>query len=73
VLTTENERFTARIFIRFVKKIRKEFPNLHITLIVDGAPTHKAKIVKTCEAANPWLKLEILPAYSPELNPPEKP
>jgi transposase len=72
-LTREHERFTARTFIRFVKKMRKEFPNRHITLIVDGAPTHKAKIVKTFEAANPWLKLEILPAYSPELNPSEKP
>lgn len=72
-LTRDNERFTAKTFIRFVKKIRKEFPSRHITLIVDGAPTHKAKIVRKFEAENSWLKLEILPAYSPELNPSEKP
>lgn len=72
-LTREHERFTAKTFIRFVKKIRKEFPSRHITLIVDGAPIHKAKIVKRFEAESSWLKIEILPAYSPELNPSEKP
>jgi len=72
-LTREGERFTAKTFIRFIKKIRYEFPDRHITLIVDGAPTHKAKMVKVFEAENSWLKLEILPAYSPELNPSEKP
>ena len=58
-LTKEHERFTAKTFIRFVKKIRKEFPNRHITLIADGAPTHKAKIVKKFEAENLWLRLKF--------------
>ncbi len=57
--TRDHERFTAKTFIRFIKKIRKEFPDRHITLIVDGAPTHKAKIVKAFEAASSWLKREI--------------
>jgi transposase len=72
-LTKDKERFTARVFIRFIKKMRKAFPDRHIILIVDGAPTHKAKIVKAFEEENvKWLQLEILPAYSPELNPTEK-
>lgn len=72
-LTKEKERFTAKIFIRFIKKMKKEFLGRHIILIVDGAPTHKAKIVKAFEEENEkWLQLEILPAYSPELNPTEK-
>jgi transposase len=72
-LTREGERFTAKTFLRFVRKLRREFPRRHITLIIDGAPIHKAKLVRTFAAANTWLKLEILPAYSPELNPSEKP
>lgn len=72
-LTREKERFTARIFIRFIKKMRKENPSRSMVLIVDGAPTHKAKVVKAFTEENKsWLRLEILPAYSPELNPTEK-
>jgi len=72
-LTKEKERFTAKIFIRFIKKMRKEFPKRNIILIVDGAPTHTAGAVEIFEEENKsWLQIEILPAYSPELNPTEK-
>lgn len=72
-LTQDDERFTARVFIRFIRKLHREFSHRHIVLIVDGAPTHKAKIVKEFEGKNePWFRLEILPAYSPELNPSEE-
>lgn len=73
-LTREKERFTAKIFLRFVRKLRREQPKQFIVLIVDGAPTHTAKIVKTYVKDNKKsFRLEILPAYSPELNPSEKP
>jgi transposase len=43
-------------------------------LIVDGARSHTAKSVKEFAAQNSsWLRIEFLPAYSPELNPSEKP
>jgi transposase len=72
-LTKEKERFTAKIFIRFLKKLMKQFSNRFIILIVDGAPTHTAGLVKQFVAKNKKiLKIEILPAYSPELNPTEK-
>jgi len=72
-LTKEKERFTAKVFIRFIKKMHKENLSRFITLIVDGAPVHKAGIVKKFEEENKlWLLIEILPAYSPELNPTEK-
>lgn len=72
-LTKEDETFTAKTFLRFINKLRGEHPRKCLSLIVDGAPTHKAKIVKDFVAANAsWLRLEILPAYSPELNPTEK-
>lgn len=72
-LTKEKERFTAKVFIRFIKKMRRENPDRNVVLIVDGAPVHTAKIVKKFMVENSsWLRLEILPAYSPELNPTEK-
>lgn len=72
-LTKEKERFTAKVFIRFIKKMRRENPNRNMVLIVDGAPVHVAKIVKNfMEENKAWFRLEILPAYSPELNPTEQ-
>lgn len=72
-LTKEKERFTAKNFIRFLKKMMKQFSNRFIILIVDGAPTHTAGLVEKFEQKNKkWLQIEILPAYSPELNPTEK-
>lgn len=72
-LTRENERFTAKVFIRFIRKLRREHPGRRHVLIVDGAPIHKAKIVKAFAKENEsWLRMERLPAYSPELNPSEK-
>lgn len=72
-LTREKEMFTAKVFLRFVRKLRREYPRRFIVLIIDGAPTHTAKIVKAYAKDNKnSFRLEILPAYSPELNPTEK-
>lgn len=73
-LTREKEMFTAKIFLRFVRKLRREQPRRFIILIVDRAPTHTAKMVKAYAKENrKSFRLEVLPAYSPELNPSEKP
>ena len=73
-LTRENEMFTAKVFLRFIRKLRREQPKRFVVLIVDGAPTHTAKIVKLYSRENKKsFRMEILPAYSPELNPAEKP
>jgi transposase len=51
----------------------KQFSNRFIILIVDGAPTHTAGLVQQFEQENKkFIQIEILPAYSPELNPTEK-
>jgi transposase len=43
-----------------------------IFLIVDGHPTHKAKLVRSFVEANlDRIELFFLPPYSPELNPDE--
>lgn len=72
-LTQEKETFTSLTFLRFVRKLRKEFPSRKIVLIVDGAPIHIAKIVHAfAKKHESHFRLEILPGYSPELNPSEK-
>jgi transposase len=71
-LTGEEERFTARVFLRFIRKLHRQCAPRSVVLIVDGAPVHKAKIIKAYAEDNQrWLRLEYLPAYSPELNPTE--
>lgn len=38
----------------------------------DGLPAHRSKIVKAfLKTQKDWLKVRRLPAYAPELNPPE--
>lgn len=72
-LTQEDETFTSRVFLRFIRKFRKEFPSRKIVLIVDGAPIHTARVVRRFqEKHESMFRLEILPAYSPEFNPTEK-
>jgi transposase len=63
--------FTAALFIDFCKKLLHDTDG-PVYLVVDGHPTHKAKAVKTfVEGTNGKLKLFVLPAYSPHLNPDE--
>ena len=66
-----DERFTAQVFIKFLKQLIKGAKS-KIFLILDNLRVHHAKIVKK------WLsgqqnkaELFFLPSYSPELNPDE--
>src|SRR5262249_48211580 len=51
-LLKENEKFTSKLFIRFLRKMSKQFPNRFIILIVDGAPIHTAALVEQFENEN---------------------
>ena len=62
---------TAAVFIAFCKKLLDDTDG-PVYLVVDGHPTHKAKATKDFVAStNGRLKLFVLPAYSPQLNPDE--
>ena len=67
--------FTADRFIEFCTKLLADTERATgrgVYLIVDGHPVHRAKKVKTFVAStNGRLKLFVLPAYSPQLNPDE--
>lgn len=62
---------TATVFRDFLKRLI-EGVDQKIYLVVDGHPTHKAKLVKRfVEANKERIELVLLPPYSPELNPDE--
>jgi transposase len=62
---------TASVFIKFLKRLLQGMDRM-VFVIVDGHPTHRAKLVKEfLESESHRLKLFSLPPYSPELNPDE--
>ena len=64
--------FNGKTFIDFLKKLLAS-SSKPITLIVDGHPVHKQKLVKKfIERTSGQLKIYFLPSYSPELNPDEQ-
>jgi transposase len=63
---------TAAVFKRFLQRLLVGAKR-PIYLIVDGHPTHKAKLVRSyVESTQGRLKLFFLPAYAPHLNPDEQ-
>ena len=68
---TFNGKFNAKMFLEFLKRLIAGSKSM-IFLIVDGHPTHKAKIVnKFLDNNKDKIRLFFLPPYSPELNPDE--
>lgn len=68
---THEGTVTASVFRDFLKRLITGMER-KIFLIVDGHPTHKAKLVKQFLADNAdRIELFFLPPYSPELNPDE--
>lgn len=65
------EGYTASIFIDFMSRLIR-YNRRKVFLIVDGHPTHKAKVVREwIEEHSDRIELFLLPCYSPELNPDE--
>jgi transposase len=54
--------------LTFVKQIRRRYPDMEIVILLDGAPSHKANILKEYAEQDKKLHLEPLPKYSPKLN-----
>jgi transposase len=68
---TVKGRVTAPVFIQFLKRLIHN-ADRPIFLILDGHPSHKAKMVERfVDHLNGRLRLFFLPPYSPELNPDE--
>jgi transposase len=65
------QRFTAAVFIDFLRRLIRGLGR-KVYLIVDGHPVHKSKEVEQWLAGHhERIRLILLPAYSPDLNPDE--
>lgn len=63
--------FTGARFIEFARKLLADTDG-SVYLVVDGHPAHRARVVKDFVASTEGaLRLFVLPAYSPQLNPDE--
>jgi len=70
-VSTYTGSFTAARFIEFCRKLLAD-SDRPVYLIVDGHPTHRSKAVKQfVDSTDGRLRLFVLPAYSPQLNPDE--
>ena len=69
--STYTGSLTGARFTEFCRKLIADTDG-PVYLVVDGHPTHRSKLVKEFVAATDGaLKLFVLPAYSPQLNPDE--
>jgi transposase len=65
------QRFTSAVFIKFLGRLVRS-AGRKVYLIVDGHPVHKSRVVEQWLAARPEkIRMILLPAYSPDLNPDE--
>jgi len=66
-------RVNAMRFRRFLCHLKREMQTDKILLICDNASFHKAKwLTEWIDTNKEWLRLEFLPAYSPDFNPIER-
>jgi transposase len=66
-------RVNAMRFRRFIVSLKRRLGTDKILLVCDNASFHKAKAFTTwAESQAAWLRLEFLPAYSPDFNPIER-
>src|ERR687890_235488 len=69
--STYTGSLTGARFIEFCRKLMHDTAG-PVYLVVDGHPVHRSKLVKQFVASTDrQLKLFVLPAYSPQLNPDE--
>jgi transposase len=62
----------AALFLSFLRRLLRQLKGRKLFLIVDGHPSHRARLVKAFIAQNSErIALYYLPPYSPELNPDE--
>jgi transposase len=63
-----SESASQKAALAFVKQIRRRYPDMEIVILLDGAPSHKANILKEYVEQDKKIHLEPLPSYAPKLN-----
>lgn len=62
------EENTSEAVALFFDELEKHYPNQHLVIVYDNAPSHRPKIVRQ----RTRITSIFLPPYSPELNPAER-
>jgi len=72
LLQMQAAAFRGPTIVRFLQHLLRQIPG-DLLVIWDGAPIHRAQVVKDflAQGAAARLYLEVLPGYAPELNPTE--
>ena len=69
----DHDRKLAVHCVAFLQRLADAYPTGPLYLVLDGAPTHTAKVVQRWLAANPRVQLLWLPKYAAhETNPAER-
>lgn len=69
IFCIEEEKYDAKVFLRFLQKVLTHYPTGKIVMILDNARIHHAKLIQPFLAAHKnRLELVFLPPYSPQLN-----
>jgi hypothetical protein len=69
---TREGNYNAESLIGFLEDLRKELRGQKAVLVWDGLPAHKSQVMKEyLLQQRPWLTVERLPGYAPDLNPVE--
>jgi len=69
----DQDRKLARHFVAFLDRLATLYPTGSLFLVLDGAPTHTAKVVLTWLVAHPQVHLLWLPTYAAhDANPAER-
>ena len=60
----DHERKMAKHFVAFLERLAVAYPTGTLYLVLDGAPTHTAKVVTKWLAAHPRVQVLWLPTYA---------
>jgi transposase len=68
IVWREDEQYTAETFLAFLHQVLAAYPTGTITMVLDNARIHHAKLLQSFLAENQRLTFVFLPPYSPQLN-----
>lgn len=69
IVWKEDERYTAKTFLDFLKSVMSVYPMGKVVMILDNARIHHAKMLSPyLDEMKDRLELVFLPPYSPQLN-----
>jgi transposase len=63
-----SESASQEAALAFVKQMRRRYPDMEMVILLDGAPSHKANILKEYVKQDENIHLKPFPKYSPKLN-----